>query len=145
MRVTTSGEAAMRGAKLFGSFLVALLASCTTAHSGGGSAQPAFVGMWHQGESDCAGAEPVRELIFTANGHYSVTWLPFETYKDYWGAWRYDARTRVLTLTVDGGNRIPTDAVLSGEVSADAHQLTLGVISLGSPREGARCMTAFRR
>jgi hypothetical protein len=74
-----------------------------------------------------------------------VTWLPFETYKDYWGAWRYDARTRVLALTVDGGNYQPADRVLSGEVSADAHQLTLGALSLGSPQHGARCTAPFRR
>lgn len=135
----------MRGAKLFFLSLVTIVAaSCGTTQSGGAAA-PAFVGMWRQAEAECAGAEPVRELIFTADGHYSVTWLPFETYKDYWGGWRYDARTRVLTLTVDGGNRNPTDAVLSGEVSADAHQLTLGAISLGSPREGARCTAVFRR
>ena len=134
----------MHRAKLFFLCLVTLLASCGTTQSGGATT-PAFVGTWHQDESECAGAQPVRELIFSADGRYSVTWMPFETYKDYWGGWRYDARTRVLTLTVDGGNRVPTDAVLSGEASADAHQLTLGAISLGSPREGARCTATFRR
>ena len=137
----------MRAGKLFGLGLLAIAAaSCGTSPSGGAPASaPAFVGTWHQFEADCPGAEPVRELIFKADGHYSVTWAPFETYKDYWGAWRYDAATRVLTLSVEGGNYQPSDRVLSGEVSADAHQLSLGAISLGAPREGGRCMAPFRR
>jgi len=135
----------MAAAKFFFLGLVAIAASCTTPQSGGGSAQPPFVGTWHQVEAECSSAEPVRELIFEANGHYSVTWLPFETYKDYWGAWAYNARTRMLTLTVDGGNYQPTDRVLLGEVGADAHTLTLGALSLGSPQQGARCTAPFRR
>lgn len=134
----------MRGTKLFGLYLVSvLIASCGT--TGGAGGAPSLVGTWHQDESECAGAAPVRELIFSGDGRYSVTWAPFETYKDYWGAWRYDARSRMLTLTVDGGNRIPSDVAGSGEVRADDRQLTLGAISLGSPREGERCMAPFRR
>src|SRR5262249_6936895 len=106
---------------------------------------PAFVGVWAQAEAECAGAQPVRELIFTADGRYSVTWAPFETYKDYWGAWRYDAATHVLTLSVEGGNYHTSARVLSGEASADAQQLSRGAISLGAPREGGRCMAPFRR
>jgi hypothetical protein len=136
----------MRAAKLlFLSLVTIAAASCTTPQSGGGSVQPAFVGTWHQAEAECGSAEPVSELIFEPGGHYSVTWLPFESYKDYWGAWRYNARTRVLTLTVDGGNYQPADRALSGEVSVDAHHLTLGAISLGSPQHGARCAAPFRR
>jgi len=133
----------MRDAKLFFLCLVTMAASCTTPQSG--AAPPMLVGAWHQVEAECVGAEPVRELIFEAGGRYSVTWLPFETYKDYWGAWRYDAHTRVLTLTVDGGNYQPADRVLSAEVSADAHELALGAVSLGSPQHGARCTAPFRR
>ena len=132
----------MRGAKLFRLCLVTMAASCTTPQTGVGGAL-AFVGTWRQFDADCPGAQPVRELIFQPNGHFSVTWAPFETYQDYWGAWRYDARTHVLTLTVDNGNYVPRDLVLSGEVSADAQHLNLGAISLGSPREGARCTVPF--
>jgi len=136
----------MRAAKLIFLGLVTIAAaSCSTMQGSGGAAAPAFVGTWHQVEAECVGAEPVRELIFEANGRYSVTWAPFETYKDYWGGWRFDAHTRVLTLTVDGGNYQPTDRVLAGEVSAEAHQLTLGALSLGSPQHGARCAAPFRR
>lgn len=98
---------------------------------------------WHQDEAECGATAPVRELLIRADGSYSVTWLPFESYQDYWGHWRYNARTRVLSFTVDGGNYVPADRVDSGEISVDAHTLTLGAISLGSPREGARCTAAF--
>ncbi|MBS0384251.1 MAG: hypothetical protein JSS00_02755 [Proteobacteria bacterium] len=133
----------MRWVKVLLLGLVTVATGCTTPQSNSAPAQ--LVGIWHQDEAECAGAAPVRELIFEADGHYSVTWLPFETYKDYWGAWRYDAHTRVLTLTVEGGNYQPTDRVLSGTVSVDTHQLTLGAVSLGSPHNGARCTAPFRR
>lgn len=131
----------MRGAKLWLLGLGAIAASCTTPNAAP-SAVPAFVGTWHQTDADCPGAEPVRELIFQGNGHFSVTWTPFETYQDYWGTWRYDANTHVLTLSVDHGNYVPSDLVLSGEVHADTQNLDLGAISLGSKR-GARCTVPF--
>ncbi|MBI3437432.1 MAG: hypothetical protein HY054_02045 [Proteobacteria bacterium] len=135
----------MRGAKLLLLSLVTIAASCATPQASGDAAPPSFVGTWHQFDADCPGAEPVRELILQANGHFSVTWTPFETYQDYWGSWRYDANTHVLTLTVDNGNNIPADLVLSGAVSVDAQHLNLGAISLGSPREGVRCTVPFHR
>ncbi len=36
-----------------------------------------------------APANPVRELLFWADGTFSVTWKPFETYRDYWGTYTY--------------------------------------------------------
>jgi hypothetical protein len=135
----------MRAVKLIFLGLVTIAAaSCgTTQGASSTGAPPAFVGTWHQFDANCPGAEPVRELIFQPNGHFSVTWAPFETYQDYWGSWRYDARTHVLTLAVDNGNYVPTDLAPSGEVSVDAQHLMLGAISLGSPRQGARCTVPF--
>ncbi len=135
----------MRAARFCCLGLLAIAAaSCASSQSVGAQA-PALVGTWAQAEAECARAEPVRELVFTADGRYSVTWAPFETYKDYWGAWRYDAATGVLTLSVEGGNYQPSDRVLSGEVRADARQLSLGAISLGAPEQGGRCTAPFRR
>jgi hypothetical protein len=106
----------------------------------------AFIaGVWRQSDADCAGAVPVRELIFRGDGTYSVTWTPFETYKDYWGRWRYEAKSHVLTLTADGGNYQPADRVLSGAINVTDHELELGRLSLGSPQNGGRCMAPFRR
>ena len=50
---------------------------------------------------------------------------------------------RALTLNVDGGNHVPTDVAPSREVNADAHQLRLGAISLGAPREDATLQGAI--
>jgi len=98
---------------------------------------------WHQTPEECGDAQPVRELLIRADGTYSVTWLPFESYQDYWGHWRYEPQTHTLTFTVAGGNYVPTDRVDSGQVSVDTQTLTLGAISLGSPHEGPRCTAAF--
>src|SRR5262245_30983913 len=113
------------------------------------SAQPEdpLVGYWRQRSEECGAAAPIYELVFQADGRYSVTWLPFETYKDYWGRWRHDRATGALELTVEGGNYIPPDLVTSGVIHLEANALTLGQISLGSPRrEGeAPCHAPFRR
>ena len=64
----------MRAGKLWCLGMVAIAAASCAATPGGGAPAPAFVGSWSQAEAECAGAEPVRELIFTADGRYSVTW-----------------------------------------------------------------------
>lgn len=105
-----------------------------------------LIGTWRQDRTECGDAAPVAELIFRADGQFSVTWFPFETYKDYWGAWRYDEATRLLALSIDGGNYIPQDFAPSAVINVDAHQLSLGAISLGAPpnHEVARCTAPFR-
>ena len=49
----------------------------------------------------------IGELEFTAGGGFSVTFQPFESYKDYWGGYRLDQATGALSLTVTGGNMTP--------------------------------------
>lgn len=101
-----------------------------------GSGDLPFAGRWRQVEIDCPGGatprEPVRELEFGAQGRFSVTYLPFETYKDYWGEARFDAAQGRLTLTVDGGNRPPRDGLLEGRARLDAEgRLVLEDFHLG--------------
>ncbi|WP_188055761.1 hypothetical protein [Sphingosinithalassobacter sp. CS137] len=67
-----------------------------------------------QSVSGCEGAEHVGELEFTGEGRFSVTYQPFERYRDYWGSYRYDPATGALEMTTDGGNRVPPDLDLSG-------------------------------
>ena len=60
----------------------------------------------------CGGNEvvPVRaiqELLFEADGTFSVTWTPFELYRDYWGKYEYELETGGLSLQVEGGNYTP--------------------------------------
>ena len=107
-------------------------------------AQP-LVGRWSQPEEACAqeGAEPVRELIFHPDGAFSLTWTPFEIYKDYWGTYTFEGG--VLTLIPDGGNHIPSDASFSGKVALDSGTLQLPPTLFGAPVRGAACAAPFRR
>lgn len=107
-------------------------------------AQP-LVGRWAQPEEACAaaGAEPVRELIFHPDGTFSLTWTPFEIYKDYWGTYTFEEGT--LTLIPDGGNHIPSDASFSGKVALDSGALQLSPAVFGSSPRGSACAAPFAR
>ena len=112
-----------------------------------------LTGRWRQTAVDCpAGASPrdaVQELEFDSLGGYSVTYLPFETYKDYWGGARFDAAGSRLTLTVDQGNRRPVGAVLEGGARIDGDgRLILDGFHLGpqNPQGPSnRCRYVFSR
>lgn len=107
-------------------------------------AQP-LVGTWSQPEDACEGAETVRELIFHPDGTFSLTWRPFEVYKDYWGTYEFDAATSFLRLVPEGGNHIPSDASLAGDVRIDSDALTLPRAIFGSPATGKSCTAPFQR
>jgi hypothetical protein len=109
------------------------------------SADRPLVGRWRQDTNECGDSKPVAELVFTADGRYSVTWVPFETYKDYWGQWRLDRSAGTLALSVEGGNYVPADRVDSGRIEVRGEILDLGAASLGSPRDGQRCTAPFHR
>jgi hypothetical protein len=107
-------------------------------------AQP-LVGRWAQPAEACAneGAEPVRELIFHPDNTFSLTWTPFEIYRDYWGTYTFEEG--VLTLLPDGGNHIPADAAFSGKVELGSGTLQLPPALFGTPARGAACAAPFRR
>jgi hypothetical protein len=84
----------------------------------------------------CSATEPVRELEFQPENRYSVTFMPFETYRDYWGAYSFDPATKRLRLTVEGGNFVPPNLDLEGEAELTEGRLRLKDLFLGS-REGA--------
>jgi len=100
-----------------------------------------LVGQWHEvGQFTCADgtekpADPaIRELIFEADGSYSVTWFPFEVYRDYWGTYTYDLETGTLDMVADNGNHIPDDKDLSGTFEIDDQgRLLLHDLWFGSP------------
>ncbi len=104
-----------------------------------------LVGTWSQLEEACEGSVPVRELIFHPDGTFSLTWTPFEVYKDYWGTYAFDAATSFLRLDATGGNHIPVDAELAGDVRIDTDQLTLPRSLFGSPATGKACGAPFQR
>jgi hypothetical protein len=84
----------------------------------------------------CWAHEPVRELEFRPENRFSVTFMPFETYRDYWGSYSFDPATRQLRLKVEGGNFVPADLDLEGEAELAEGRLRLKNIFLGS-RDGA--------
>jgi hypothetical protein len=84
----------------------------------------------------CSAAEPVRELEFRPENRFSVTFLPFETYRDYWGTYAWDADTGRLRLAVEGGNFVPPNLDLEGEAQLVDGRLRIRDIFLGS-RDGA--------
>jgi hypothetical protein len=107
-------------------------------------AQP-LAGRWSQPEEACAneGAEPVRELIFRPDGTFSLTWTPFEIYRDYWGTYTFEEG--MLTLIPEGGNHIPPDAGFSGPVELGSSTLRLPTALFGAPVKGVACAAPFQR
>lgn len=99
-----------------------------------------LIGTWSQSRVDCGPApapvDPVRELGFAADGGFSLTWTPFETYTDYWGRYVHDAATGALRLEIEGANRPSPAPVLTGvlRVSEDGRRLTLTGADLGDGR-----------
>ena len=77
-------------------------------------------------------AEAVQELVFSDDGHFSVTFHPFETYKDYWGSYSFEAASAKLTLKIEGGNNIVTAPEQTGTARYDADgKLVLDGFSFG--------------
>ncbi len=54
----------------------------------------------------------------------------------HYGGWRFDAHTRVLTLTVDGGNYQPTDRVLPRTQSLGVAENRTSLVSADHCQEG---------
>jgi hypothetical protein len=100
-----------------------------------------LVGYWLEtAQIDCASGqevapiEPIQEFVFGADGTFSVTWFPFEVYKDYWGTYTFDPAAGTLDLVIENGNYIPTSFDGTGTYSLDpSGRLILFDIWLGSP------------
>lgn len=88
-----------------------------------------------QGLEGCSGAETVGELEFSGENRFSVTFRPFESYRDYWGSYTFDPATGRLRMTVERGNFVPHGLDLEGEASLVDGRLVLRDFFLGS-REG---------
>jgi hypothetical protein len=115
-----------------------------------------LVGTWIERaqlacEDGTASAAPqaIGELVFERDGGFSVTWFPFETYKDYWGEYSLNESDGTLQLKVAGGNYIPSDLDLSGAYHIDeTGALRLEDLWLGSSPQQAgpvRCGYVFER
>ncbi|HEX8469372.1 MAG TPA: hypothetical protein VF620_16370 [Allosphingosinicella sp.] len=88
----------------------------------------------------CSPAASVGELDFRPENRFAVTFMPFETYQDYWGTYSFDPATKRLRLTVEGGNFVPSNLDLEGEAELVEGRLRLKDLFLGSrdgePRSG---------
>lgn len=105
-----------------------------------------LVGTWIQDDDgNCPGNSRILELKFEGDGNFSVTWRPFEAYKDYWGEFDYELETGMLLLRPESGNYIPED-VSSGMIrlTGDEFSLLEGM-SFGSSRDGDVCSSPFKR
>ena len=107
-------------------------------------------GIWSQDRSQC-GRRAIGELEIS-KARFSVTWQPFETYKDYWGTYDFEpaeegASAGRLSLRIEGGNYIPDGAEsLTLEVSVDGDTLVVSEGSFGGEGYGARtCEAPFTR
>ena len=144
--------------------LIALLLVLGGTYFGRSAPQAPIVGIWRQyQEKTCAGAwimdERVHELVFAADGRFSVTYEPFCTYQDYWGHYTYDRPNGRITMKIDGGSAVPDDfdgegivIYLPGEHTADGtktlDRLNLDGVWLGkgkSERTEKPCLMAFGR
>ncbi|HEU4452188.1 MAG TPA: hypothetical protein VFR81_03975 [Longimicrobium sp.] len=118
-----------------------------------------IVGTWRQaGPAECGGVAVaadsmgIQELIIRPTGQFSVTWIPFETYKDYWGRYEYDRATGRLAMRVEGGNRVPPGIDLDGRAAVENGRLVMRDIWLGTPSGspdapagGPSCTVSFGR
>lgn len=114
-----------------------------------------LAGYWSQADSaECTGGavgprpEPIRELIIRRDSTFSLTAVPFETRRDYWGAYSYDASTGALRFRVEHGNDEPRDGGLEGVARVDGNRLRLEGFWLGDPvqeRGGRTCAYVFTR
>ncbi|MGZ9115055.1 MAG: hypothetical protein ACXW3K_10570, partial [Brevundimonas sp.] len=84
----------------------------------GGQDRTALAGKWSEREVDCGShpspTRPVRELVITPDGRFTLTWEPFESYTDYWGVVTHDAATGALRLEVTDTNSNPPGPLLTG-------------------------------
>src|SRR5688500_256714 len=113
-----------------------------------------IAGQWTQvGPALCANGERpsgdiVRELEFKRSKTFSVTRVPFESYRDYWGTYSFDATDARLTLTVSGGNSVPgfTTTELAARVVDGVLSLDGALLSPSqSAAPGESCRSVFRR
>lgn len=115
-----------------------------------GKDEPVITGLWREESKQCTGEtpqKPVNELEIKDIGEYSITYYPFESYRDYWGKIAFDAKAGTLAMTIDSGNSVPADAKLSGKASLTPDgKLILDGFFLSQPETtGGLCTYTFAK
>ena len=85
-----------------------------------------------QGSEGCTVPDKIGELEFAPQNRFAVTFVPFETYQDYWGTYEFDPATGLLRLKIEGGNFIPPGLDLEGRAELSSGRLILRDMFLGS-------------
>jgi hypothetical protein len=101
-----------------------------------------FVGQWEEDAqiacssgSFVAPLDPLRELIFRANGTMSVTWSPFEVYFDYGGTYRFDTTSGQFSFQARQINYLPAKLDTEGAYLLDSQgRLILKDVWMGVPQ-----------
>ncbi|RZO84556.1 MAG: hypothetical protein EVA65_10125 [Oceanococcus sp.] len=83
---------------------------------------------------------PIKEFELHADGRFSVTWHPFESYVDYWGT--YNTNGHDIAFKVTKGNFVPARRDLEGAFEVlPERQLQLTGVFLGDPQRDQELMT----
>jgi hypothetical protein len=113
-----------------------------------------LAGSWAEiQEKSCKGgawrrpAEPIGELVFKADGAFTLVRVPFESYFDYWGTYRHASASGALTLKITGGNRIPSERSAKGRarIMPSGELLLEDLPPWDAEAGGAVCSRLFRR
>ena len=92
-------------------------------------------GYWKEVAND---KQLVGELHFHTKG-FSITYNPFETYKDYWGSYSIDESQAEIRITVDSGNKIPEFPKAIGIFQQKGkNEILISGIALDSRRPGKK-------
>lgn len=122
--------------------LVAGACASDSAVDATGASSP-LVGTWtevtptacQQAAHDTA-AVALGELKFAADGTFQVTWVPFETYVDYWGIYRHDPASGALVMGATSGNHLRADMRLKGTARIDPDgKLQIAGVFFGTPMD----------
>jgi len=102
-----------------------------------------LIGSWRE---QATGDDTINGLSFTADGQFSVTVTPFESYKDYYGTYTIDPENRILSLTIKGGNKKPEDInidKISYYFTKEGH-IVLKNCYFGTIRDGFKKKSEYR-
>lgn len=115
-----------------------------------GKDEPVITGYWREETKQCAGEtpkSPVNEFEIRDIGEFSITYFPFESYRDFWGKYVFDAKAGTLSMSVDGGNRVPAGAKLSGgaRLTPDGKLVLDGFFLWQPENAGGLCTYTFKK
>lgn len=78
-----------------------------------------LIGKWHElaqlpcndktGGKIITVKKGIQEFEVDPTGSFSVTWNPFESYRDYWGTYQFDLKKRTVEFMIKDGNYKPFD------------------------------------